>query len=297
MSAHPSGAILLVDDEPSVLGALERLLRQDFRITAVPSLAEARAALSKTTFEVAVIDLNLKDGHSLDLFRELKRSHPATTRVLISGDLQVESLAKNLETSLIHKILLKPWDPKALVLQIKEAVQIHRLLKEREHLEQISSTDAMTGLFNYRYLQGFLPREIERAKRQNRPLSLVMLDIDGFKSWNDTHGHPKGDEVLRKIADLIRDSVRTFDCLCRYGGDEFCILLQETDLARAAEIAERVRLKAAQESPLTLSLGISSFPAPSGSATSLINDADQALYTAKNQGRNRCVIAGAKPSR
>lgn len=297
MAPGPSAQILLVDDDPSVLSALERLLRQDFRIVSTSSLAQARHELDSKNFELALFDLNLPDGNSLDLFRELKKSHPLTTRVLISGDLEIESLANSLENSLIHKVIAKPWDPKSLVLQVKEAMQVHRLLKDREHLEQLSTTDAMTGLFNYRYLQSLLPREVERAKRQNRPLSLIMIDIDGFKPWNDAHGHPKGDEVLRGIAKILRDSLRTFDCICRYGGDEFCILLQETDLERAHEIAERVRRKAAQDSPLTLSLGVSCFPDPSDSATTLLNDADTALYTAKNQGRDRCVIAGPRSTR
>jgi diguanylate cyclase (GGDEF)-like protein len=284
--------LLILDDDPLIRAALERLLRNEFELVSTGELESAREAVRRQDFELALIDLHLGSGTSLDFFRELQHLCPTTVRVLVSGTLNLNSLVDSLDSTLVHKVLQKPWEPANLLLQIKEAMQLHQLLKDKEHLERLSTTDALTGLHNYRYLHSLLPKEIERAKRSSRPLSLIMVDVDGFKKWNDTKGHLQGDEVMRKIGGLIKDGLRAFDCLCRYGGDEFCILLQETELKTAFEIAERLRKKVEQDCPLTVSLGVAAYPQTSPSAERLLADADTALYSAKNQGRNRCVIAG-----
>lgn len=289
--------LLVVDDDPMVLSALERLLRHEFDLSLVQDLTQARTLIRQKNFDMALIDLHLAEGTSLDFFRELQTLSPTTARVLISGALNLNSLVDSLETNLVHKVLQKPWEPSTLILQIKEAQQIHELLKQKSHLEQLSATDALTGLYNYRYLQQRLAKELDRAQRQQRPLSVVMADVDGFKIRNDNAGHLGGDAVLKQIAQILRDSLRTFDCICRYGGDEFCIVLQETDLKTAFEISERLRKKVEAESAVTISLGVSCFPDPSTSYEELLAHADTALYSAKSQGRNRTVIAATKNSR
>ena len=289
--------LLVVDDDPMVLSALERLLRHEFELSLVQDLESARNLVRQKHFELALIDLHLAEGTSLDFFRELQTLSPTTARVLISGALNLNSLVDSLQTNLVHKVLQKPWEPSSLILQIKEAQQIHELLKQKYHLEQLSTTDGLTGLYNYRHLQETLLKELDRSKRQNRPLSLIMIDIDGFKKWNDRTGHLGGDGVLKKIAEVLRDSLRTFDCICRYGGDEFCVLLQETDLQKAFEISERLRKKVEAETEITISLGVSCFPKPSTNFEELLAFADTALYSAKSQGRNRTVIATSADSR
>ena len=289
--------LLVVDDDPLVLSALERVLRREFDLNLVQDLEQARHLVGQHLFSVALIDLHLARGQSLDFFNELKILSPATVRVLISGALNLNSLVDSLQKNLVHKVMQKPWDPATLILQIKEAEQLHDLLKQKRHLEQLSTTDALTGLHNYRHLQDILPREIERAERQHRELSLIMADIDSFKGWNDLRGHLTGDEVLKKVADIMREDLRSFDTLCRYGGDEFCIVLQETGLQTAFEIAERLRKKVENNPGLTISLGVSCFPSPSRTLEELLAQADTALYSAKIHGRNRTEIAAPKTAR
>jgi diguanylate cyclase (GGDEF)-like protein len=167
--------------------------------------------------------------------------------------------------------------------------EAHRQLREQ------SIRDPLTGLFNRRYLEETLNRELARAKRHDLPLSLVMLDIDHFKTLNDTHGHLAGDEVLRGLASLIMESCRGDDLACRYGGEEFLLALPGMSLESAMQRAEQWRGLiedtgfAWQDKILsiTVSMGICAFPEQANDPAHLIANADQALYQAKEAGRNR----------
>ena len=157
--------------------------------------------------------------------------------------------------------------------------------------QTLANTDGLTELFNYRYLHERLDSEINRAERFGSPLSLLMVDVDGFKEFNDSYGHPAGDTVLRKIAHLLRNSVRGFDVVCRYGGDEFAVILPETPLAQAVTVAERIEGQVAEDHAIlpagarpiaiTLSIGCATYPEHGGGRGPLIAAADRALYAAK----------------
>ena len=174
-----------------------------------------------------------------------------------------------------------------------EAIQQHQLLQDRENFERLAVTDPVTGLYNHRHFQNHLTIEVERAKRHGRILSLIMIDIDLFKNFNDAKGHPEGNRLLQSVGQILKDSVRNIDVVFRYAGDEFAILLPDTDKAHAKEVAERVRLKTEQQlKDATLSLGIASFPADATNFEDLVEKADQALYLAKRSGKNQTVVAG-----
>jgi diguanylate cyclase (GGDEF)-like protein len=170
--------------------------------------------------------------------------------------------------------------------------------RKAETFQQMSLTDPLTGLPNRRYLQDRLFEEVERSKRYNTPFSFMIIDVDRFKSCNDVYGHTNADRVLVQTAQILRSSLRAIDMSARFAGDEFCIVLPETELGDAARIAERLRRAISeaeytteQGEPMgqvTLSIGISSFSASRQSPLSIIETADQALYRAKTRGRN-CV--------
>lgn len=173
-------------------------------------------------------------------------------------------------------------------------------------LEHLSVTDRLTGLYNHGYLHQRLDEEVRRAVRFGRNLSVIILDIDDFKQFNDRYGHPRGDVVLRAVGTIIRDNLREIDIAARYGGEEFVAILPETDTAGAAAVAERIRagMERWSWSPkesdtpvrVTISLGVATYPTHAVTPAELIEAADQAMYAAKRTGKNRVVIFPGTPA-
>ncbi len=178
---------------------------------------------------------------------------------------------------------------------------LERLKEGYERIEKISITDALTGCYNYHYFQQIMDQEIVRANRYQHPVSLIILDLDGFKALNDRWGHLKGNEVLKTVSSVIANTIRQTDILVRYGGDEFIILLPETDLAGAVKEAERVRREVQKRCvfawdtstvTITISVGVAGFSKPPMDKGVLLDKADRALLRSKGQGKNRVEIAG-----
>jgi diguanylate cyclase (GGDEF)-like protein len=172
---------------------------------------------------------------------------------------------------------------------------------KNQELEQLSVTDGLTGLHNHKHLIETLARQVAQAERYNHPFSVLMIDVDHFKKYNDTYGHPAGDDVLVKIASILKESVRTVDYAARYGGEEFLLVLSETPLEGALEVAERIRASVTEDAfgsdnekvQITVSIGVAEFPANGDSSESIMASADAALYKAKRRGRNRVVEAAS----
>jgi len=170
-----------------------------------------------------------------------------------------------------------------------------------ERVERMATTDGLTGLFNHRHFQHLFDGVILRAERYGRHVSVILTDIDHFKSVNDTYGHPVGDKVLKRVAELLAASARRTDVVARYGGEEFALVMEETGSAGAAQIAERIRKTVEAETfrcengsfKCTLSLGIATFPNDASVKAKLTECADQALYQAKRTGRNKVVVFGS----
>jgi diguanylate cyclase (GGDEF)-like protein len=167
-------------------------------------------------------------------------------------------------------------------------------LRLAENVERLAVTDDLTQVYNYRFLKAALRREIKRAGRFRQNLSLVMIDVDNLKSYNDRHGHMRGSHLLKEIAGLLAAEVRSFDLVAKYGGDEFTLILPQTEREGAMIVGERVRVGVeshtfplAAQGSITVSLGIAVFPEDAGDASGLIQASDRALYQAKQQGRNR----------
>jgi diguanylate cyclase (GGDEF)-like protein len=181
----------------------------------------------------------------------------------------------------------------------QELDAVNEMLRERnEELERLSASDSLTGLSNRRVLTQRLSEELLRSQRQNHTFSVLMLDVDHFKKYNDAHGHPAGDEVLKRVANILRTSTRAGDCTARYGGEEFAVLLSGKEGDAAVQLAERIRQRVeAEEFPvgkITISAGIAEFPHHGHTAEAVISSADEALYEAKREGRNRVVCAQRK---
>ena len=184
------------------------------------------------------------------------------------------------------------------------AIAVENVLLHSE-ARQASITDPLTGLWNFRYLTMSLNQETERAARFERPLAVLMLDLDHFKLVNDTYGHARGDEVLREFAQRVRAHIREVDTFARYGGEEFVLVLPETGIAGASSLAERINdavregafgAEGAHPVPVTVSIGAAVFPGHGATAAQLLSAADRALYVAKNAGRDRWAVAEGVPT-
>ncbi len=185
----------------------------------------------------------------------------------------------------------------ALGRQVIVHLELRRNVSELEaansKLGVLASTDGLTGLWNHRTLRERLEIEFARNRRYGSPLSLIILDVDNFKSYNDTFGHPAGDAVLKGVSAILQNAMRQTDVVARYGGEEFAILMPETDAARALETSERLRNLISEhdlaERKITASFGISTISSSTMTTSELVDEADRALYHAKARGRNRSV--------
>lgn len=188
----------------------------------------------------------------------------------------------------------------SLVANALENVRLHQSLRE------MAVTDGLTGLTNHRRLQEILREELERSGRYGRPVSVILCDVDNFKQYNDTYGHPQGDDLLQRMARVLLANVRMVDTVARYGGEEFCIVLPETDRVQARYMADRLRAAVAGTAfqgknsahiiNKTMSFGVASFPLDTRNPGQLVGLADEALYRAKHAGKNQVQVAGAKPT-
>jgi diguanylate cyclase (GGDEF)-like protein len=186
------------------------------------------------------------------------------------------------------------------VIASQASLALHNALLHEE-LERLSVTDRLTELYNHGYFQQRLEEELERASRFGRTLSLIMLDIDNFKQFNDRWGHPRGDTVLRAVSAVIRQNLREIDVAARYGGEEFIVVLPETDEAGALAVAERIRRSMAEHefdtgegvtvAHQTVSLGVATYPTHGGTAPRLVEAVDAAMYEAKRRGKNQVAVA------
>jgi len=285
-----------------VLGALRTVPGSDWGVVAEKDRAMAYAAikdLRDTTLAVigAVALLIALAAYLLGLtiVRPLSRLTRGATRIA-GGDLEV-SLPHYGRSELGY--LTKVFNEMVERLRAfrDENAAINRALRERnDELRAQTMIDSLTGLYNRATLSELLAKEMARSLRHGHPFSILMIDIDYFKRFNDTHGHPAGDELLRGIAGIFRSLVRSCDMAARYGGEEFLILLTQTGSAEALYFAEKVRRKVAETRALngttvTVSIGVAAFPENGADVDSIIHQADAALYRCKRGGRNRVLGA------
>ena len=207
----------------------------------------------------------------------------------------------------VNDYLIRPIDKNELLARVRTQVRKRRYAEKlRDNVQlsiEMAITDGLTGLHNRRYMESHVSTLVEQATIRGKPLSVLVLDIDYFKAINDTHGHDAGDDVLREFSLRLKKSIRGIDLACRYGGEEFVVVMPDTDMAVAAAVAERVRRGIATEPfpidhgkrtvQVTISIGLAGLSKPTDAAADILKRADQALYRAKRDGRNRVVADAA----
>ncbi|MBN2717593.1 MAG: diguanylate cyclase [Deltaproteobacteria bacterium] len=251
--------------------------------------------------EIISLDLYLPDGNGLDICKSIRSSRKLDELpiVIVSGNTEMDTVVECLRAG-ANDHISKPIIKEEFFARVSNVLKIRTLQKDlhdqQKQMERLAFTDPLTLLFNRTYMDMALQRELERTRRSKSPLGLLLIDLDFFKRVNDTHGHEVGDEVLREFGALLRTAIRSYDVPCRYGGEEFCVLLPGSTASNVVTVAERIR-KACETRTFsskalkqTISIGTSVYPELSRE-NALISDADKALYSAKQSGRNRTIVS------
>jgi diguanylate cyclase (GGDEF)-like protein len=288
--------IILVEDDDHVSHLLSRQLqRAGYTTRHAPTIREARELFRDSLWDIAILDRGLPDGDGLELCRELRATSPHGYILMVTGNDSDEAKLQGFEQG-ADDYVTKPFQTDELLARVRAGVRIvalqKALLDTNHRLEELSLTDSMTRVANRRAFDERLEDAFEHARRYERPLSLVLIDVDYFKSINDTHGHDAGDRVLRIVADVLADSSRHSDFVARIGGEEFAVLLPETALFEAMQFGEKLRCNIAiaqtATGSITVSIGVANMPhSRIATRADLFHAADQALYRAKANGRNR----------
>ena len=296
--------ILCVDDESSILQSLERLLKDRFQVfTAASGSAGLTCLRSHPDCAIVLSDFRMPDMNGVEFLRQVRVLYPQTARAILSGQIDLQQVSDALNATDIHKFFLKPWENEYIVLQMLEAVQLHRTLMEKAHFEHLSITDPITQLTNHRFFQDQLRLRIEQARSTGGNVGLVIFDVDHFKAFNDRFGHPEGDRLLFAVASQLKKQTGDLGFVSRYGGEEFTIILPNMAHDEALAFGEKVRFHfedtpftglTSSLSYVTMSGGLACFPEHAKEASELIENADRALYQAKRQGRNQVVMSGKK---
>jgi diguanylate cyclase (GGDEF)-like protein len=273
---------------------------------AVSCAEEALESLGKGNFHVVVTDIMLPGMGGLELTKLIKRDNASDVIVMTgySDDFSYEE-AINIGAS---DFVIKPVRLEELLLRLKRVLKERELTNERirmmEKLQKLAITDGLTRLYNSRSFYSQLELEVDRFNRYQHPLTLLLLDIDHFKDYNDKYGHLEGDKVLVRFSQIIRTCLRTNDSAYRYGGEEFTVILPETAGEEARTVAQRIRaaLEAEPFSPeggeevtVTISIGLTEYHAKEELST-FIQRADQAMYRSKRSGRNKVSMLYAEES-
>lgn len=299
--SHLNLGILIVDKEDPVRQQIAAFLSKKYWVWTFDNAEEALAKLKKSQPDILISALKLKDMEGTEFIDQVKKIYP-DIYVVITASPSV--LAKKMDQlkEVASDFLSKPISEKKLSLALKRAVDYQHLLKKKEFYRELSILDHLTKIYNRRYLDLVLAREIERSKRFDHHFSLVLIDIDDFKRCNDKYGHSTGDSLLKRLASLLLNQSRTMDSVFRYGGDEFTFLFPETSKKDAVNLARRIELAIKEEkfdgvdafpgSRLSCSIGVASFPEDGLSAEALLYVADQMMYKAKNSKTNKvCFIS------
>ncbi|TWA74597.1 response regulator receiver modulated diguanylate cyclase [Azospirillum brasilense] len=298
--------ILVLEDSRLDLAKIAETLQRDHgHVMSAETCAAALERALGDDLDLVVISLTLMNEDGLRLCSQL-RSHERTRQVpilLVVDEGDLNRVAKGLELG-ANDYVIKPIDRNELLArartQIRRKRYQERLRANYEQSLSMALTDSLTGVFNRRYINAHLPRLLERAIDNHKPVAVLLFDIDHFKVVNDSYGHTAGDEVLKEVSNRASRNLRTFDLVARLGGEEFVVILPDTDAEAALTVAERLRTRIADtlfkvsadagEIPVTVSIGVAVGGRLGDTAEGLIRRADDALYEAKRAGRNRSVV-------
>ncbi len=310
--------IIVVDDEANLCFVLDKLLTDEgHAVTTASSGEEAFELYQKHNYPLLIVDIRLPGMSGLELSAKIREINPDAQVVVMTSHAQFDYAAEALHFG-AYEFLLKPFENLELVtatvaraIEKIEMIEGNKALLEKlKHdtseledinkvLRDLSIRDGLTGLFNRRYINEYLKTELARARRHEKAFSVLFLDIDKFKLYNDNYGHTQGDALLREFSLVLQDCMRNSDLAARYGGEEFLLVLPETPKAAAEELAEFV-LHSVQDYKFsgpdvttTVSIGVATYPNDGIESSDIIKAADEAMYQVKSAGGNQVAVASA----
>src|ERR1700682_481002 len=303
-----NGRILVVEDHVVTAERVTAALSRQHTVAVASDPQEALFRAAEGKFDLLMVSIDLKNYDGLRLvgqIRSLERTRYMPILLIANTD-QKARLLRGLDLG-ANDYLLRSADKNEMVARVRTQVRRRRFTERlRDNVQQsmeLAVTDALTGLYNRRYMESHADALVERAAARGKPLTVLIIDIDHFKAVNDTYGHDAGDDVLREFSDRLRSCIRGIDLACRYGGEEFVVVMPDTDLGIANKVAERIRRRIAAEAfpidrgsrnvEVTISIGLAGRIGTPDNSALIMKRADAALYLAKRNGRNRVVSDAA----
>jgi two-component system cell cycle response regulator len=301
------GKILLIDTDVRNAERVRGYLASNHDVDILANPAEAVFQLTGNSYELAIVSMSLGDFDPLRVCSQMRtlehsRSLPI---LLVAEEVDRPRVMRGLDLG-VNDFIMRPVERNELAARVRTQIRRHRYAVElREsvnHTLALAVTDDLTGLYNRRYFERHLSIMLDKAREQQRDMAVMLIDMDFFKAVNDTHGHDIGDAVLREFALRLRRNIRGVDLACRYGGEEFVVLMPDTDFRQAQGVAERVRMAVAERAfevtknrglTVTVSLGVALNESATDTPEVIMKRADVALYRAKREGRNRVVFDAA----
>jgi two-component system cell cycle response regulator len=302
-----NGSILIVDTDARHAERIKAYLAPGHRVDVLTQPADAVFQVTGAQYELALIAMSLTDFDPLRVCSQIRtlehtRNLPI---ILIADEADRPKVVRALDLG-VNDFIMRPVERNELAARVRTQIRRQRYATELRHSVNqtmaMAVTDDMTGLYNRRYFERHLGVMLSKAQTQGRDMALMILDIDHFKAVNDTYGHDIGDSVLKEFATRLKRNVRGVDLACRFGGEEFVVLMPDTDVRQAESIAERVRQSVAERSfeagagrmiGVTVSAGVTLNESLTDTPETLLKRADVALYRAKREGRNRVVFDAA----
>ncbi len=302
------GKILLIDNRNNLISRIKGTIGQRHEIKTLDDPQLALFEATENGYELIIISLDFDSFDGLRLcsqLRSLERTRQVPILIIADPD-DNERLMRALDMG-VNDYLLRPVDKQELMARVNTQIRRWRYTEQlRSNVRQsieMAATDALTGLYNRRFMERQLSVFAANAASRGRPLAVLAIDVDYFKSINDNHGHDVGDRVLQELSSRIKEGLRHLDLACRTGGEEFVAILPDTDKAVALRVGERLRkavsmrpFNAGAKSgplPITVSIGVAAFEGINDSMEALLKRGDEALYKAKREGRNRVTLAAA----
>jgi len=286
--------VLIIEDKQEDSTLLETTLKNaGYKVWATPNGEEGIKIMRNVPFAVVVTELHMEPVSGIEVISEALKINPDISIVVMTAYTFIELAVEAMEMG-AYGYITKPFNMAEIKIVVKRAAERTNLLsskKEKEQFAEMSVKDALTGVYNRRFLKVYLNNKIFMMNRMIEKFSVLMIDIDHFKRYNDTNGHQAGDELLRKACKLFHESIRKGDMVFRYGGEEFLVFLDNADKESAFVVAERIRNTVSLYLPSSVSIGVGTFPEDAEDLDSLVGKADAALYKAKETGRNKVCLS------